>query len=212
MIIKHFTAGGYETNNYLLICEETKQAIFIDAGGNFEKTMKLLKENNAELKYILHTHGHFDHIGGDDDLQKATDAKIFIHKEDEFMVKALKQQLLMHGMKPAEPPKIDGFLEDNQKIQLGSIKIKVIHTPGHSPGGVCFLIAKHLFSGDTLFADSVGRTDLPCGSYQTLKESIISRLFVLDEDITIYPGHGEFSSIGHEKINNPYFGNKACQK
>jgi glyoxylase-like metal-dependent hydrolase (beta-lactamase superfamily II) len=211
MIIKHFTAGEYETNNYLLICEETKEAALIDAGGNYETTVKLLKENNASLKYILHTHGHFDHIQGDVPLQKEFGAKVLIHKGDEFLVAALKQQLVLHGMKPVEPPVIDEFLEDGQEISVGNIKLKIIHTPGHSQGGVCFLTDKHLFCGDTLFQDNVGRTDLPGGSYKILGDSIKNKIFTLDEDITAYPGHGDFTTIGHEKENNPYFGKRAAR-
>ena len=208
MILKHFTAGEYETNNYLIICEETREAALIDAGGNYEKTASLLKENNAKLKYILHTHGHFDHIQGDWELQQNFDVKTFIHKNDEPLAKSLKQQLNMFGMKSAESPRIDGYLEDGQVIEVGKLKLKVIHTPGHSSGGVCFLVDKILFSGDTLFADSVGRTDLPGGSYQILGDSIKNKLFALDEDIVVYSGHGPSTTIGHEKENNPFFGAK----
>ena len=226
MILKHFTAGEYETNNYLIIDEETREAALIDAGGNYEKTVKLLKDNNCHnediiknqkdwepikggychLKYILHTHGHFDHIQGDWELQKNFDVKTLIHKDDESLAKSLKQQLMMFGMKSAETPKIDGYLEDGQIIEVGKLKLKVIHTPGHTLGGVCFLLDKNLFSGDTLFADSVGRTDLPGGSYEALGNSIKNKLFTLDEDITVYSGHGPSTTIGHEKQNNPYFG------
>lgn len=209
MILKHFTAGEYETNNYLVICEETREAALIDAGGNYEKTVSLLKETKAELKYILHTHGHFDHIQGDWEIQKNFDVKIFIHKNDEILAKSLKQQLMIFGMKSAESPKIDGYLEDGQIIEVGNLKLKVIHTPGHTSGGVCFLVDKTLLSGDTLFADNVGRTDLHGGSYEVLGNSIKNKLFTLDEDITVYPGHGPSTTIGHEKQNNPYFGAKA---
>lgn len=209
MILRHFTAGEYETNNYLLICEDTKEAALIDAGGNYEATVKLLKENGASLKYILHTHGHFDHVQGDSQLQKEFGTKVLIHKGDEFFVKSLKQQLVMHGMRPSDPPEINGFLEDGQEISVGNLKLKVIHTPGHSEGGVCFLVDKCLFCGDTLFQDNVGRTDLPGGSYKTLGESIKNKIFVLDEDIIAYPGHGDSTSIGYEKKNNPYFGETA---
>ena len=208
MILKHFTAGEYETNNYLVICEETHEAALIDAGGNYKKTVDLLKETNSELKFILHTHGHFDHVQGDWELQKNFDVKTFIHKNDELLANSLKQQLMMFGMKSAESPKIDGYLEEGQIIEVGNIKLKVIHTPGHTSGGVCFLADKILISGDTLFADAVGRTDLPGGSYKILEDSIKNKLFILDEDITVYPGHGPSTTIGYEKENNPYFGAK----
>jgi hydroxyacylglutathione hydrolase len=208
MILKHFTAGELETNNYLVICEETREAALIDAGGNYQKTALLIKENNANLKYILHTHGHFDHIQGDWEIQQNFDVKTFLHKNDETLAKSLKQELMMFGMKSAETPKIDGFLEDGQIIEVGKLKLKVIHTPGHTQGGVCFLVDKVLFAGDTLFADAVGRTDLQGGSYEVLGDSIKNKLFTLDEDITVYPGHGPSTTIGHEKQNNPYFGAK----
>ncbi len=206
MLLKHFTAGEYETNNYLIICEETLNAALIDAGGNFQKTDTIIKENKAELKFIFHTHGHFDHIQGDAEIQKAYEVKTFIHKKDEFLVKSLKQQLMIFGMKTADIPRIDGYLEDGQILKVGNIKLKVIHTPGHTEGGVCFLTDKILFSGDTLFSNSVGRTDLPGGSYNKLGDSIKNRLFTLDGDITVYPGHGTSTTIGYEKENNPFFG------
>ncbi len=229
MILKQFSAGIYETNNYLLICEETREAALIDASGDFEAVEKLLKDTNAELKYLLNTHGHWDHIMGDNEIQKAFVPqqkdkqlseesgtyeeqrrllKVLIHKSDEFYLKMLPAQLVMHGVKPCAPPKINGFLEDNQEITVGNMKIKVIHTPGHTPGGVCFLVEKSLFSGDTLFAQSVGRTDFPGSSYKAIEASIKNKLFTLDDDVVVYPGHGPSTTIGYEKENNPYFGAK----
>lgn len=212
MIIKQFTAGGYETNNYLVIDEATKQAALIDAGGDFEKTAKLIEENDAQLKYILHTHGHFDHIQGDAQIKKGFNQfgiKIFIHKEDEFLVQALQQQLMLHGMKNVEPVSIDEFLTDGQEIFVGNLKFTVIHTPGHSPGGVCFHVENHLFAGDTLFREEVGRADLPGGNYQVLKNSIQKKLFLLPDQTIVYSGHGITTTIGHEKIHNPYVGANA---
>jgi len=205
MILKSFTAGIYETNNYLLICEKTKEAVLIDAGGNFETTEKFLKENKANLTYILNTHGHWDHILGDYELQKAFSAKVMIHKDDEYYLNMLQAQLVLHGVKPVPPPKIYGFLEDAQEITIGEIKIKVIHTPGHTPGGVSLLVGENLFSGDTLFHESVGRTDFPGSSHTALENSVKNKLFKLEDNTVVYPGHGVSSTIGHEKQHNPYF-------
>ena len=190
MIVKTINIGPLQVNNYLVICENTKQAVLIDAGGDFETTKHIIDENNASLVYVLNTHGHFDHTAGNYDLQKKLGAKILIHKNDEFFIKTLKEQLLLYDMPVFEPSVIDEYVEDNQEINVGSLNFKVIHTPGHSSGSVCFLIDNILFSGDTLFCDSVGRTDLPGGSYKEIEKSIKEKIFSLDENIIVYPGHG----------------------
>ena len=209
MIIKTLITGPFEVNNYLVIDENTNEAALIDAGGDYQATKKLADANNSKIKYILNTHGHLDHIAGDEELQRNEEAKIFIHKDDEFFVSSLKQHLMLYGFPDYEVPVINEFIRDDQIINIGSLDFKVIHTPGHSPGSVCYLIENHLFSGDTLFQDSVGRTDLPGGSYEVLKESITRKLFGLSDDIIVYPGHGDATSIKHERENNPFFGKKA---
>jgi len=209
MIIKTLVIGPIEVNNYLVIDENTRDAALIDAGGDWEKTVKLAKDNNASIKYILNTHGHFDHTAGDYDLREKTGAKVLVHQNDMYFVENIKSHLELYNMPKFETPKIDEYLEDGQVIKVGNLEFKVIHTPGHSEGAVCFLVDNVLFSGDTLFADSVGRTDLPGGSYEKLKDSVINKLFILDESTKVYPGHGPSTSIGYEKKNNPFFGEKA---
>jgi len=206
MIIKTLVMGSLQVNNYLVICEKTHNAVLIDAGGDYNSTIKEAEKYNAKIKYLLNTHGHLDHIAGNYDIQTKAGAKVLIHKADEFLVESLQKQLAMYGMPNCETPKIDEFVEDGQIISVGELIFKVIHTPGHSPGSVCYLTDNALFAGDTLFADSVGRTDLPGGSYEELEKSIKNKLFTLDEAIKVYPGHGPSTSIGHEKIHNPFFG------
>lgn len=208
MIIKQFTAGPFEANNYLLIDESSKKAVLIDASGALDKVKSLLAENNATLEKILLTHGHFDHVGGCFDFQKNLGAKVFIHKDDAEMVTKLKHQLQMFGMPLQEEPNIDGFIEDGEIIEIGSSKIKAIHTPGHTKGGMCFLVEDKIFSGDTLFLYSVGRTDLHGGNYNELEKSITQKLFTLEGDFTIYPGHGSATSLDKERQGNPFFGTK----
>jgi len=208
MIIKTMVIGPIQVNNYLVIDEKTRDAALIDAGGDWEKTLRLAKNNNANIKYVLNTHGHFDHTAGDFDIKQKTGAKVFVHKDDMYFVENLKSHLELHDMPTFETPQIDEYLEDGQIIKVGNLEFKVIHTPGHSEGAVCFLVDNVLFSGDTLFANSAGRTDLPGGSYEKLKTSV-HKLFILDDSVKVYPGHGPSTSIGHEKENNPFFGKKA---
>lgn len=206
MIIKAITAGPFQVNNYLIICEDTKEAALIDAGGDFKKTEKLIKDNNVSLKYLFNTHGHLDHVAGDFEIREKLGTKVFLHKEDQFMVDSFQQFLGLYGFPHYETPIIDDYFENNQEIKVGNLNFKVLHTPGHSPGSVSLLVNDSLFAGDTIFARSVGRTDLPGGSYEVLKSSIEDVIFSLNPDITIYPGHGETTTVGEEKLHNPFFG------
>lgn len=209
MIIKTLVIGPFEVNNYLVIDEKTKKAVLIDAGGDYEATKTLVNELGVKIEYILNTHGHLDHVAGDYDIQTKEKAKVLLHKNDQFLVDSLKEHLSLYGMPEYEVPKIDQYIEDGQEVQIGEMTFKVIHTPGHSLGSVCYFIDDTLFSGDTLFADCVGRTDLPGGSYEELEYSIKNKLFTLNENVKVYPGHGPVTTIKHEKVNNPFFGEKA---
>lgn len=204
MIIKQFTLGPIENNNYLLIDETAKEAVLIDCTQDSQEIENVLKEYGAELKYILLTHGHFDHILGVNDFKSKHDCKVFVHEGDKELMDSIKEFAKNFGLPPAEVQKVDGYLKENDIIEFGENKIKVIHTPGHTKGGACYLVGNDLFSGDTLFYESVGRTDLPGGNFNELKTNIQEKLFTLDENIKVYPGHGWTSTIGHEKINNRF--------
>lgn len=210
MIIKTLTVGSFQVNNYLVVCQQTNQAVLIDAGGDYELTKRVAKENNAEIKYILNTHGHLDHIAGDYDFQTRDGVKVYAHKDDEFLFNSLKEHLTMFGMPHYETPKIDVFIDETSKIVLGELEFSVIHTPGHSPGSVCYMLNDGIiFAGDTIFMHSVGRTDLPGGSYEQLENSIRNKIFKLDEGCTIYSGHGPATTVKNEKEHNPFFGTKS---
>lgn len=207
MILKTFPLGLIGANSYLLIDEESKEAILIDLGGDFTQIKNELEKNNATLKFILNTHGHFDHIMGEREAQNIIDVPVFVHENDKNLVENLPKQLERFGfVQNAESPKNIKTFTENDTFKLGDKEIKVIHTPGHTPGSVCFLIDKNLFSGDTLFYTSVGRTDFEGGSFKELSNSIKEKLFKLDDDITVYPGHDTKTSIGYEKKYNCYFG------
>lgn len=203
MIIQQFIAGQLENNMYLIMDENTKKAVLIDASALIPKIPETVKELGADVEYILLTHGHFDHIMGLNDLKKALDAKAAICKDDLIISDNINEFIrLFGGLSESVPPVYEKFVEDGDILTVGNMRIKVIHTPGHTEGGVCYLIDDKLFSGDTLFRESVGRTDLFGGSFEKLVDSIKNKLFKLDDNITVYPGHGPATTIGHEKKYN----------
>lgn len=205
MILKKFVLGPIENNNYLLIDEIAKEAVLIDCTENSKEIEESINQYNAKLKYILLTHGHFDHILGVNDFKaKHPDCKVLVHEADNYLLENIKDFARNYGLGDFEVQKADGFIKEGDIIEFGKHKIKVIHTPGHTQGCVCYILNDKLFSGDTLFYESVGRTDLPGGSFEQIKKSIQEKLFILDEHTTVYPGHGWESSIGHEKINNKF--------
>lgn len=204
IILKQFILGALENNNYLLIDTESKEAVLIDGSGYTDEIEKTLQEHNATLKYLLLTHGHFDHVLGVNDIKSKFGCKVLINKEDEILYNSANSYVAQYGIGNVEIPKIDGYVEDNQIIKFGEHEIKVITTPGHTLGGVCYLVEDMLFSGDTLFYECIGRTDLPGGSFEQLVKNIKEKLFTLDKHIKVYPGHGYTSTIGHEVVNNQF--------
>ncbi len=204
MILKQFTIGSLENNNYLLIDEKSKEAVLIDCTQDCTDIDNALKEYGAKLKYILLTHGHFDHILGVNDFKRKYDCKVLLHEADKTLADSVTEFVKNFGIDEADVQEIDEYIRDNQIIKFGENSIKVIHTPGHTKGGVCYFVGDKLFSGDTLFYESVGRTDLPDGNFAHIKSSIEERLFKLDDNIQVYAGHGHSTTIGHEKANNQF--------
>ena len=201
MIIKTFIEPPIDNNNYLLIDEQSKEAALLDCSAVDSNINDALSEAGAELKYILLTHGHFDHIAG---IRNNPDVKVVMHKNDMSWLNKANQYLPMFGMPQMTIPNIDIFVTDGDIIKLGDTKIKVIHTPGHTQGGVCYLADGKLFSGDTIFRESVGRCDLEGGDFDQIVESINNKIFTLPSDILIYPGHGRMTSVEWEKENNRF--------
>lgn len=194
--------GMFGSNSYVLI--DQGEAVLIDAGVPTESVLDVLHKSKAKLKYILLTHGHIDHICTVDDIRESTKARVLIHEEDSDSLINGKINLSTVFMKTHEYKKADATLTDGEEITFGSTKIRVIHTPGHSKGGCCFLAGDNLFSGDTLFSGSIGRTDFHGGDFDELINSIKEKLFILSEDTKVYPGHGSETTIGTELRNNPF--------
>lgn len=205
IIFETLTVGPLEVNCYILGSKKDHNAIVIDAGGNPVEILDFLKKHNLTLQYILNTHAHFDHVGGVRSLQDSTGAKFLLHSGDIPLLNYLDDQTHTFGMPSIPLPTVDRPLVDNEEIPLGDEVLRVIHTPGHSPGSVCFLIDNAVFVGDTLFAGSIGRTDLYGGSYVKIINSIKTCLFTLGDSVIVYPGHGLPTTIGEEKQHNPFF-------
>ena len=206
MIIKELTVGLIMANCFIVGCEETKESIVIDPGGDVDKILMSLAEENLKIKYIVNTHGHVDHVAGNKAMKEATGADILIHPLDEPMLSQVSATAATFGFSAEDSPPADGKLEDGGLISFGNIALKVIHTPGHSLGGVSLFVDGSVFVGDTLFAGSIGRTDFPGGDYDILISSIRNKLFVLGDDVKVFPGHMGMTTIGQEKRFNPFAG------
>ena len=201
MIIKTFIEPPIDNNNYLLIDEQTKDAALVDCSAVDSSILEELDAEGAKLKYILLTHGHFDHIAG---IRPNPDVKIFMHKADMGWLNKVNSFMPMFGMPEMSIPQIDVFVEDGDIIKLGETEIKVIHTPGHTQGGVCYYTEGSLFSGDTIFRECVGRCDLEGGDFDQIVESIENKIFTLPPETIIYPGHGSRTTVEWEKEHNRF--------
>jgi glyoxylase-like metal-dependent hydrolase (beta-lactamase superfamily II) len=188
-MLRKLVVGPYQTNCYLLGCKETNDAVVIDPGDEVLRIIREISASKLRVRYILFTHGHFDHTGGAAQVKKITGAPVLIHALDSSGL----------GFPP------DGHLDERMQIALGTYKIDVIHTPGHSPGGICLHAPGVVFTGDTLFAGSIGRTDFPGGDHHGLIKGVIEKIFPLGDDLRVYPGHGPATSIGTERLRNPFF-------
>lgn len=204
MILEVIPVGPMAANCYLVGCEETNQGAVIDPGGDGQRILARAEQLGLKIKYIINTHGHIDHIASNDEVKIVTGAKVLIHQLDAIMLTDAQANLSawMGRVFTFEPA--DEQLQDGDIITVGNLQLKVIHTPGHTPGGICIHLDDHLWSGDTLFDGSVGRTDFPGGNHQALVEAIKTKLFLLPDNVRVYPGHGPATTIGKEKQSNPF--------
>ncbi len=209
MIIKTLPVGPIMANCFILGCEETLEAVVIDPGDEADRILMALAESSLKLKYIVNTHGHFDHVGANKPLNDATGAPILIHALDAPMLNQIAASASNWGLAGDNSPPPERMLDEGDTIAFGNITLTVIHTPGHTPGGISLKTGQHVFVGDTLFAGSIGRTDFPGGSFETLRDSIQKKLFVLGDEVRVYTGHGPETLIGRERISNPFVGQRA---
>jgi len=199
MEIRRVIAGIYGANCYIIMDKDTKEAIVLDPGGDVDDILKAIDTVGANVKYILLTHGHLDHTSGVEELKSVTKAVVCMNKKDDDLITEGE-----HLFGPLIEGGADKLLKQGDIIKISNIEITCIDTPGHTPGGMCFLIANCVFTGDTLFAGSIGRTDFTGGDFNTIIASIKSKLLSLPEDTIVYPGHGPCSTINNEKLKNPF--------
>jgi len=204
LYIKTIVTGPFQENSYLLIDKLSKKCVLIDPGDEAQKIINFINEKNILPIAIINTHAHLDHIGAISEIKAEYSIPFYLHTEEKPILDAYLISCRMFGMKPAQSPSVDVWLNASGELLIGPFKFLIIETPGHTPGGCSFLIDDIIFVGDTLFQGSIGRTDLPGGDRKILDKSLIKLINKLNPKTTVYSGHGPSTSIGFEKINNPF--------
>jgi glyoxylase-like metal-dependent hydrolase (beta-lactamase superfamily II) len=212
MIIKHLVTGPLQVNTYIVGDPATGDAVVIDPGGQAPEILQVIQEEGLTLQRIINTHAHFDHVTGVEALKQAAGVPFCLHRADLPILESYGRQLAYFGLPGGEPPAVDEYLEEGQAIKVGDVALHVLFTPGHTPGHVTFVRnapsgdtgPRVAFAGDVLFQGSIGRFDFPGGDYQRLMRSIREVLVPLGDDTVIYPGHGPATTIGQEKVWNPF--------
>ena len=210
MIVESRAVGPFLKNGFVVGCETSREAAIIDPGDEVGELLAFADEQKLSVRHILLTHAHVDHVTGVAAAKRALGVPIYLHRDDLFLYERAVEMGTMFGLRVEPPPPIDVFYTPGHVVRFGSLEVRVLHTPGHCPGGVCLQIGdagtpgKELFVGDTLFAGSIGRTDLPGGSYEILIASIKNVLFPLGDDAVVHPGHGPATTIGRERKTNPF--------
>lgn len=204
MKIIKMEVGIFAVNCYIVFSDRTKEGLVVDPGGDAKRILKAIDEYDLDIKSIVLTHGHGDHIGGVLELKEELGVDVLVHEADLIMLQDASRNMSANMPMGAVEFKPDRLLKDGDIIEVGDLQIEVIHTPGHTPGCISLKIGQHLLSGDTLFKCSIGRTDFEGGSYEQIIKSIKERLLVLDDNTLVLPGHGENTTILEEKLYNPF--------
>lgn len=199
-----YVTGVFAENTYVIIDEETQKAAVIDPGDGAVDLWRKHEEDGAQIDKILLTHAHLDHIWGLSALKEATSAPIYLHAADDFLIEGFVSMAAAYGFEVTPAPPADVKWNEGDRVDVGNTTLEILHTPGHSPGSVSLVWDGGVFTGDALFAGGIGRTDFPRSSYEELERSIQEKLYTLPDELTFYSGHGQPSTIGHEKKTNPF--------
>lgn len=206
VILRKVVVGPLQVNCFVVGCPQTRKAAVIDPGEDAERILEAVKDERLDVCCIVNTHGHFDHIGANRALVEATGAPLMIHPADAPLYAVASEHAEAFGLTTTPSPAAQRLLEDGDSVDVGKLRLQVLHVPGHSPGGICLHCLDHLFVGDALFAGSVGRTDLPGGNHQQLIDGIRRKLFSLPDQTIVHTGHGPDTTIGRERRDNPFVG------
>lgn len=209
LVVHQMSVGPLQVNCFIVYCDKTKQAMVIDPGEEASRILHFVERHGLHVSKVVNTHCHFDHIGANQQVVEATGAELMLHKDDLPLLQNARNHAQVYGLQVAPSPQPDKLLGQGDTFQLGELTFQVFHVPGHSPGGICLLSEGHLFVGDVLFSGSIGRTDLPGGDYDSLVEGVRERLFSLDDETVVHPGHGPDTTIGRERQMNPFVGDGA---
>jgi len=212
LILKKQTVGPFQMNCYILGCEETREGVIIDPGDEVDLLLKIIEEEGIRLRAILNTHAHIDHVSGVEEIKRRKGIPFYLHKGDLFWLDHLKEKAEMFGLPVPLKPQVDHYLEEGNQFSFGKHSLKVLHTPGHTPGAVTFVMDRgqtgmpvpRAFVGDCLFAGSIGRTDFPGGSYPELIQTIKTKILPLGDDTVIHSGHGPDTTVLQERLYNPF--------
>jgi hydroxyacylglutathione hydrolase len=204
MIVEIQAVGPFFKNGFVLGCPDTREAVLVDPGDEVAELLAFAERNRLSIRHILLTHAHVDHITGVAAAKRLLGVPVYLHRDDLFLYEGAVEMGAMFGLQVEPQPPVDVFYSPGQVIPFGRLEARPHHTPGHCPGGVCLQVGADLFVGDTLFAGSIGRTDLPGGDHATLIRSIRTVLFAFGDDARVYPGHGPATTIGRERRTNPF--------
>ena len=210
MLLEVRSTSPFYKNGFVLGCEKSREAVLIDPGDEVEDLLDVVRREKLSVAHILLTHAHVDHITGVGRAKAVLGAPVHLHRADQLLYETAEEQAALFGFRMEAPPPVDRFFEDGDRLAFGGYQVRIHHTPGHTPGGVCLqvgpsgMIGMQLFVGDTLFAGSIGRTDLPGANHDTLIRSITQVLFAFGDEAEVYPGHGPKTTIGHERRTNPF--------
>lgn len=204
MLVEVLPVGPLQVNCYIVGCPESRAAMVVDPGDEGEKILGRVKSLDLKVALVVNTHGHFDHIGGNKLLVERSGAPLLIHAADQPLLEHAPAHAAAYGLSTTPSPQPDRLLAEGDQVDCGNLQFSVLHVPGHSPGSICLNGHGHIFVGDVLFAGSVGRTDLPGGNHEQLISGIRRKLMILPDETVVHPGHGPDTTIGEEKLYNPF--------